>query len=355
MSRQPVILVVDDSAFNRRTLTKILEDAMPECRVVTARDGEEALQKVDSEDPAVITLDLEMPRMDGFTFLRVLMNQKPRPVIVVSAKNDERSLLKALELGALDYLAKPMQQATMRLHEISEEYVQKIRMALSMERHALERRSQIMLRRVQATAGAVPKVAPSGWEVSRIVLIGASTGGPAALQTLLTQITPRKNMAIVVAQHMPENFTGVFAARLNTLLPFEVKEGTSVEMLAANTVYIARGGRNIAVTNQNDKVFLASLRPPPTTRFVPSVDHLFETAALNFPRRMLGVILTGMGSDGVAGARALRSRNVPVLVESEKTAVVFGMPKAAIDAGVATGVFSLDTLAGEINDWLGAI
>jgi two-component system chemotaxis response regulator CheB len=350
-----VVMIVDDSAYNRRTFKKILEQEFDAIEVITARDGEEGLRLLENNNPDVITLDLEMPRMDGFTFLRFVMSQKPRPVIVVSAKQDEKSLLKALELGALDYISKPTQHASERLNEIASEYIEKIRLALSLEAHTVERRAKIMALQARSLLKNTPKIERSFSEVTRLVLIGASTGGPAAVQTVLSQLTPRRNVAICVVQHMPVEYTKAFAARLDNALPFEVKEVSTVEQVTGNTVFVAKGGKNMVITQQNDSVMLASVRARSTCKFVPSVDELFQSAYENFRRKMVGVVLTGMGNDGAKGAQRLRQRNLPVLVESEKTAIVYGMPKAVVDAGSASSILSLDEIGSEINKLLDEI
>lgn len=348
---QKRILVVDDSAYNRRTIMGILAEAFPDCIIETARDGGEGLQKLREFRPTAITLDLEMPRMDGFTFLRLSMAHQPTPTIVVSAKNDERSLIKALELGALDFISKPTQFASTRLHDISAELVEKMGIALDLEIDAVRRRVEILQERMHNYQPVAEKKITAGDYVSRLILIGASTGGPAAIFSILSQLRPAPHMAIVIAQHMPAGFTAAFADRLKKSLALDVREVTAREPLLSSTVYIAKGGRDMIFSRENDQLFLTSIRPGGNARFVPSIDKLFVSAAENFNRRTLGVILTGMGNDGTNGCKALKSRGYQIIVESEKTAVVFGMPNSVLDSGIGATAVALEEIPEAIAKW----
>ncbi len=326
ITREPVkVLVVDDSAHNRRLLTDLLESS-PDVKVVgTAIDGNEGLRQVMALHPDVVTLDLEMPRLGGYSFLRLLKSTAPTPVIVISSYAHKTDVFKALELGAFDFIAKPSKPTP--------EVLEKLRKDLHEKVHAarLVRPEMVQVRR--------PKVLPL--EPSFVVGIGASTGGPPAVQRLLESLAPEPSMSLLVCQHMPKQFTRAFAERLDRLGPFSVREAQDGDILAPGHVFIAPGGRQLVVYRQNGQYVLGT--PPPTMqdKHAPSVDRLFLSLAEVFGSRTVGVVLTGMGSDGAAGAKAIRRAGGEVWAESEETAVIYGMPQEAVATGAVSRVLPL--------------
>ncbi len=345
------VLVVDDSAFNRRTITKMLE-AVPGVDVIGyAMDGEEGLRKVFDLKPDLVTLDLEMPRMDGFTFLRIVMQNRPTPVIVVSARSEDENVFRALEFGAVEFVAKPSDRITPDLVNIREDLVRKVLAAARTDMGKV-------LRRASGSAPAPPRREPVPEKPRRssrpavdgieMVVIGASTGGPPALQTVLTGLDRSVPSAFAIAQHMPPGFTRAFAERLNRFCDLEVLEAQNGDLVLPGRVLIAPGGRNLALRRRGERVVAHILEPEPQHRYVPSVDVLFDSAGEVFGSRLLGVVLTGMGNDGARGVLAVKERGGQVIAEAEETSVVFGMPKEAIATGKVDQVLPLPEISGGI-------
>ena len=325
---EPVkVLVVDDSAQNRRLLTELLESS-PDVKVVgTASDGNEGLRQVLALHPDVVTLDLEMPRLGGYSFLRVLKSTAPTPVIVISSYAHKTDVFKALELGAFDFIAKPARLAPDVLEKLRKELQEKVhaaRLVRPAEPPKPIRRTKVM-----------------PLEPSFVVGIGASTGGPPAVQRLLEALAPEPSMCLLVCQHMPRQFTRAFAERLDKLGPFSVREAQEGDLLTPGHVFIAPGGRQLVVYRQNGQCVLGT--PPPTMqdKHAPSVDRLFMSLAEVFGSRTVGVVLTGMGSDGALGAKAIQKAGGEVWAESEQTAVIYGMPQEAVATGAVSRVLPL--------------
>ena len=329
-------LVIDDSAYNRVTLTRMLE-ADPRIRVVaTAVNGEDGIKQVMKHRPDVITLDLEMPIMDGFAFLRWLMVNLPTAVIAVSSRASDRSVFKALELGALDFIAKPGGRVSPRLEEIQKDLVAKVMQVVELRMENLRKRVQEEA--PHADSGApVAEVCPKGIE---LVAIGCSTGGPPALQHLF-QSLPVLPVPFIVAQHMPPAFTRLFAERVNKLTKYEVKEASDGEMLVPGSVYIAPGGQQSEVRRIPEglqvRVFPAGI----SDLYAPSVDRLFRTASEACRERMIAVIMTGMGDDGSEAIRDVHERGGRTIAESSESAIIFGMPAEAIRTGAVDEVLPL--------------
>ena len=335
-------LVADDSAAGREALVGILREGGLEV-VGWSRDGEEALRDSLRLEPDVVLLDLQMPRMDGFTFLRLLMAQRPTPVIVVSSRAGKADVFKCLELGALDFVAKP---------ETGEE-LGPFREAL------LEKCATIRSLRIE-NLGAQPeppRVTPAparpAIEPQRVAVIGASTGGPRALQRLLASFAHDLPLGVLVAQHMPARFTRAFAERLGRASRFAVAEAQDGDLVAAGRVLVAPGGSHLEVRRDRGAlvaVLAAGERGGPGPgRYVPSVDRLFASAARELGARVCGVVLTGMGNDGRAGAEAIRAAGGLVLAESEDTAVVYGMPRSAAASGSVDEVLGLTEIAARLE------
>jgi two-component system, chemotaxis family, protein-glutamate methylesterase/glutaminase len=331
-------LVVDDSILSLGELTRMLEDGGIEV-VGEARHGEEALQRVEALRPDVIVLDLQMPRMDGFTFLRLLMARRPTPVIVLSSLARQGEVFKALELGALDFVPKPAQGSLAPVREALLAQCDAVR-ALRLTNLA----GHPVLERDTAELPRVPE--PRG-----LVVVGASTGGPRAVQELLLRLPGDLPVGILVAQHMPEKFTRAFAERLCRTTTHTVSEAADGDLVVAGRVLVAPGGRHLEVRREATvggflKVTLAGPEASGySARHCPSVDRLFASAALAMPRRVCAVVLTGMGADGRDGAREVKAAGGLVLAESAESAVVYGMPAAAQAAGAVDEVLSLPAIA----------
>jgi two-component system chemotaxis response regulator CheB len=345
------VVVVDDSAYNRRTITKLLEE-LPEVEVAGyATDGEEGIRRVIDLKPDLVTLDLEMPRMDGFTFLRILMNTCPTPVIVISAQSADERVFKALELGAVDFVAKPTNPISEELLKIRENLHDKVRSVFNLtmarvrlrESSAAEAGSSERKRRM-VTLRALPNGRPR----AEVVAIGASTGGPPALQKILNELPENLPFAVVVAQHMPGGFTKAFAERLNRSVAFEVKEAHHGDRVESGRVLIAPGGKNMTFQISEGNVVVCLEDPRPEDRFIPSVNSLFASLAPLYGRRLLALVLTGMGDDGRRGVKVVKDAGGQVLAEAEESAVVFGMPREAIATGLVDRVSHLDLMAREI-------
>ncbi len=341
------VVVVDDSAFSRRTITKMLESIRGIKVVGYATNGEEGIQKVIALKPDLITLDLEMPKMDGFTFLRILTSRFSIPVIVISALSGADKVFKALELGALDFVAKPSSAASPDLLLIHDDLQQKV---LQIINHKPE---NIRLNRPQQDNNAIGVANPvERKDISAsafdVVAIGSSTGGPPALQTIFSSFEQVFPFAIVVAQHMPPGFTKAFAERLNRSSPFEVKEAADGDEVIPGRILISPGGMNMVFELVGGRVIARVVPPSSSDRYVPSVDVMLESCASIYRNRMMAVILTGMGNDGSKGVRAVHKQGGYVIAESDESSVVFGMPREAIATGVVDRVVTLDRVSREI-------
>jgi two-component system chemotaxis response regulator CheB len=325
-ARNPVkVLVIDDSAQNRRTLTEMLESA-PDVQVLgRAADGEEGLRRVVELRPDVVTLDLEMPRLGGYTFLRLLKATAPTPVIVISSYAHKSDVFKALELGAFDFIAKPPRGTPEELANLRSELLEKVRAA----------------RHVRADNRHTPGARAATAELPFVVAVGASTGGPPAVQRLLEALAVEPTPCILVCQHMPSQFTRAFAERLDRIGPFTVTEACEGDALSSGHVYIAPGGRHMMVVERGGRLELHTPGPIGGDRYAPSVDRLFSSVARTLGSRALAVVLTGMGSDGAAGVREVHAAGGEVWAEAEETAVVFGMPQEAIATGGVKRVLAL--------------
>jgi two-component system chemotaxis response regulator CheB len=336
-------LVIDDSAYNRVTLTRMLETESRIKVVATAVNGEDGIKQVMKHRPDVITLDLEMPIMDGFAFLRWLMVNLPTAVIAVSSRASDRSVFKALELGALDFIAKPGGRVSPRLEEIQKDLVGKVLQIVEVRMDNLRKRVQ---EAVEQPAPVKPaEVSPRGIE---LVTIGCSTGGPPALQHLF-QAMPVLPVPFVVAQHMPSTFTRLFAERVNKLSGFEVREGSDGELLVPGTVYISPGGMVSEVRRINEGLQLRVFAASPGDLYAPSVDRLLRSASKACRERMVAVIMTGMGDDGAEAMREVREQGGKTIAESADTAIIFGMPAEAIKTGAVDQILALDLIPGAIE------
>jgi two-component system chemotaxis response regulator CheB len=331
------VLIVDDSAFNRRSIAEILSSS-PTIEIVgRAADGEEALRMASSLKPDVITLDLEMPKMDGFTFLRILMSRTPVSVIVISSYSQKENVFKALELGALDFVAKPDRYIDPELRSVREELLRKVELARSVRVTVPTRREPILSNATAKSATGAPP--------DKVVAIAASTGGPSALLELFSRLPLKYAHSIVVAQHMPESFTRTFAERLDRRSPLSVSEAKDGDILEAGTAFVCPG-RQCMELETVARGMRIRLRPPePEDRYVPSADAMLQSVARVAGNRSVGVVLTGMGDDGARGAKSIVDAGGTVVVESEATAVVYGMPGAVVRSKLASRSLPLPDLA----------
>jgi two-component system chemotaxis response regulator CheB len=330
------VLVIDDSPFSRRTLTRILESS-PCVRVVGfARDGREALRKTLELQPDLVTLDLEMPRMDGFTFLRLVMAQKPTPVLVVSGRARSQDVFQALELGAVDFVAKPASRATPELEVIREELLRKVHALRDLRIHPT--REELVLS---------PETPSADLRVPgprRLVVLGASTGGPTALMRILGAFPEPAPFPILVSQHMPEGFTAGFADRIDRRTAFSAGEARCGDRLVPGRVLVAPGGRHLELESCGSEIRVSVVPRRAADAYAPSIDRMFESAAKHFGSELLAVLLTGMGDDGARGVTAVKESGGGVVAESEESAVVFGMPQQAIRTGCVDFVLPLASI-----------
>lgn len=345
------LLVVDDSAYNRRNIADVFA-TYPEVEVVgKAADGEEALRLATLLKPDVITLDLEMPRMDGFTFLRILMSRQPTPVIVVSSYSQKENVFKALELGALDFVAKPTAQIAPDATDLRDQIREKVLLVRQLRASfapgapvsrrppsmsSFDQRSLSEPGSSRATVYIPPK---------QVVAIASSTGGPSALLEIFGKIPPTTTAGFVVAQHMPDKFTRTFAERLDRKGSVRTSEGQDGDRLGKSTGFVCPGRQCMEVHQNGVELKVSIGAPRPEDRYVPSADRLLKSVAVAAGPRAIGVILTGMGDDGVEGARAIRDAGGIVVAEAQETAVVYGMPGAAVRAGIPHKVLPLPQIA----------
>jgi two-component system chemotaxis response regulator CheB len=341
MSERVRVLVVDDSALMRKLIPAILARD-PSIEVVgTAMDGAFALKKIEELRPDVVTLDLEMPRMDGMETLRLIMQRAPLPVILFSTHSKEGaySTFKALALGAIDFVAKPKDAAAGHLDVIADQLIEKIKAA---KRAGRSKPAAPVIADVPPPKKASRAALPP----SRIIAIGISTGGPNALQFLLSHIPAEFPASIVVVQHMPEGFTEMFARRLDECCAIDVQEAKSGDLLVAGRALICPGNRHIMVRRmpRGDMAVLSD--GPAVHGHRPSADVLFHSVAQEFGLTAVGVIMTGMGEDGAEGLGAIKSAGGMTLAQSEDTCVVSSMPHAAIQKGHVAKIVPLDGLGG---------
>jgi two-component system chemotaxis response regulator CheB len=330
---------VDDSAYTRKTIKQILSRS-PFIEVVgIAGDGEEALEKVKELHPDVVTLDLMMPGLDGLGFLTKQMASYPLPVVVVSTASDQHNLvLKALEAGAVDFVHKPSMLATETIFEIGDELIEKVKTAATVR---LKRCEPAPLVKDVATSEQV-----RGTGTVDVVVIGISTGGPQGLKYLIPQLAENFPVPIAIVLHIPVGYTEMYAAKLDGLSRLNVMEAKEGDPVRAGVVLIAAAGRHLTFRRNADHSVAAHLDARPfDTLHKPSVDVLFESAAEIFRDRTLGIVMTGMGSDGRQGASWIKAQGGLIYTEAEETCVVYGMPAAVVEAGLSDRSIPLDRLS----------
>lgn len=339
------VLIVEDSVFTRRALVSMVESDPGFEVVATAADGEEAIRLALRHRSDLIVLDLDLPRVGGLGFLRWIMHHQPVPVLVVTGARSGREVFRALEIGAVDFLLKPSAQASEELLEMRQDLLYKL--------HVLEslpgaKRKQVK-RRLKPQAGRKPARArrprAESGEEPPLVVIGASTGGPPAVQHILSALPAQWPGAIVVAQHMPALFTEIFAQRMNRAVGIEVSEAREGDEVKPGHCLVLPGGQQGWLEKRGDKMIVRLRSQRQEERYMPSVNLLFTSAAIVAARRVAAVVLTGMGDDGVEGICRVHQAGGLTVAEDQRSAVVFGMPGEAIRTGCVNEVLPLDGIA----------
>ena len=352
MSKTIRVLVVDDSRYMRYVLTEMF-NSQPDMEVVgAAQDGIEALEIVKREKPDVISLDIEMPRMNGLTFLEKLMPEQPTPVVMFSAytKKGSKHTIKALELGAVDFVSKPLGRIALTLANVRSELIEKVRTAASISRWKLKRNVEVQS---SSSGDAQPRSsqpdmsnpADVGRELKKIIVIGCSTGGPNALVKVLSNIPADLQAGFIVVQHMPAGFTRELAERLDRLSKLTVKEAQEGDRVRTGLVLIAPGDYHLQVGRRG---VIHLFKGPMVCGVRPSANITMESVARVFKNRSMAVVLTGMGEDGVQGAGYIKDIGGSTIAEHESTCIVYGMPAALIQTGKADMVLPLDDIPAAI-------
>jgi len=330
------VLIVDDSAYVRKTVRQILTRS-PFIEVVgAARDGREALELVEELQPDVVTCDLNMPEMDGLTFVREQMARRPLPIVIMSiASESGEQALAAIDAGAMGFVQKPTALATDKLLDVSSELIEMVKAAAA---------APPRLQTPVADPVVVPAARPGAGRID-VAVIGASTGGPQALKFLLSHIPADFPVPIGIVLHMPVGYTALFAQRLDESSPLRVIEAGEGQDVVAGTVYLAPAGRHLLFRRVSpDRVTTHLSVRPLDTPHRPAVDVLFQSAAEAYGGRVLGTVLTGMGSDGRAGSAWIKAQGGRVITETEASCVVYGMPRTVVEAGLSDGSYPLELM-----------
>ncbi|CAM3749980.1 protein-glutamate methylesterase/protein-glutamine glutaminase [Alkalicoccus chagannorensis] len=342
------VLVVDDSAFMRKMVTEMLRSDDAVDVVDQARNGAEAVKKAEIHKPDVITMDVEMPVMSGLEALRLIMEHHPSKVIMLSSvtKQGAEAAIKAMEYGAFDFISKPSGSISLDINKVEKQLLALVHEAAA-----------IPVVKMTPSIGKKEEKLPLSRETKEsqtgtIVAVGTSTGGPKALQKLLTKLPSSFPYPILIVQHMPKGFTKSLSERLDQLSAIHVKEAEDGEIARAGTAYIAPGGRHLTVRKTGTSAALRLTEDPPVRGHRPSVDVMFNSLAEQGCKRVIAMVMTGMGSDGTEGIKTLKHQgNTIVITETEKTSVVYGMPKAAWQTGLADSRADLEDLARVLLDY----
>jgi two-component system, chemotaxis family, protein-glutamate methylesterase/glutaminase len=350
LGRKIRVLIVDDSAVVRQTLAELLSGDPAIDVIGTAADPFAAAEKIESEVPDVITLDIEMPKMDGLTFLQKIMSQRPMPVVICSslAIEGSESALKALDYGAVEIITKPklgtksfLEESRIRICDaVKAAYLTTVKKKLSVENIIQPKLSaDVVITKVNSHAMVET--------TEKVVVVGASTGGTEALKTFLESL-PLDSPAIVIVQHMPENFTSAFARRLDGICKISVKEAEDGDNLLRGRALIAPGNHHLLLKRSGARYFVEIKEGPLVSRHRPSVDVLFRSAARYAGKNAVAVIMTGMGDDGAKGMFELKEAGAFTIAQDEKTCIVFGMPHEAIKLGGIDKILPLENIAGTV-------
>lgn len=345
------VIVIDDSAFMRKSLSMLLESD-PEIEVIaTARDGREGIEKITQLKPDLVTLDMEMPRMDGLTALKIIMKDTPLPVLIVSSltSKDSETTLEALSLGAVDFIPKNISTGSLNIVNVKNEIIFKVK-RICKSQYVQSRfngcnfkqlRKNILIeektRDIYSSSGQLK-------EQFGAVVIGVSTGGPYALLQIIPELPADFPVGIVIVQHMPPHFTNSLAERLNKLSKIEVAEAKNGDKFCPGKAFVAPGGLHLTFAKSNNNIYCQVSNEETQSIYKPSVDLTMKSAVNVFDRPLLGVIMTGMGKDGINGLKLIKKNNGAVIAQNEETCVVYGMPKEAINAGIADVVVPLEEI-----------
>ena len=337
------VLVVDDSALMRQFISDILKSDSAIDVIGSAKDGAEAVKTVKAMKPDVVTMDVEMPVMDGLQALSTIMRECPVPVVMLSALTQEaaETTMKALAYGAVDFIGKPSGSISLNIRELSDEIIGKVKAASVAALRTGVRAAPLRVNPVIADRPRITAALPLRVE---LVAIASSTGGPMALSDLLPKLPKNLPVPVVITQHMPKEFTGSFARRLNEASKIEVVEGFDGLTLKAGRAVIAPGGKHLVFKRRAGSTVCELSDAPPVLSVKPAANIMFQSAADEYGGNVLCVILTGMGRDGTDGAVILKRKGAYVIAESQKTCVVYGMPKAAVEAGIVDEVLALDDI-----------
>ena len=348
------VLVIDDSAFMRKAVSTMIESDPAIKVIAVARDGEEGIKLVKHLKPDIITLDIEMPRMGGLEALQHIMAEYPTPVIIVSSLSEEGAnvTLEAMDMGAVDFIPKNLTNAAIDVMKIQNELIEKIKTFAGMRLSRLKPKKsgeQEVVQHLSIPKGHIPSGARERILKTAVVAIGTSTGGPKALQYVLPRFPVNFPVAILVVQHMPKAFTGPFAERLDKACQIHVKEAEDGEPVRAGVAYIAPGDLHAKVVRRKStEVSIELTNEPAALLYRPSVTVMMNSVADVYPGRSVAVMMTGMGSDGLEGMRAIKEKHGRTIAQNEASCVVYGMPKSVVDAGIVDKVVSLERISGEV-------
>lgn len=342
------VLIVDDSAFMRKSLSMMLESD-PEIKVAaTARNGSEALEKIQEHKPDIVTLDIEMPVMDGLTALEKIMKDMPLPVLMVSSLTTEgaKATLDAMNLGAVDFIPKQLSYVSLDIVKIKDELIQKVKLIVR-NRSLRQRLERIKSGGVQTAP--VKKSTNLGnlkrpIEEMAALVVGVSTGGPNALLKIIPQLPASFPLGVAVVQHMPPHFTKSMAERLNSISNLHIKEAEEGDYIERGVVLIAPGGKQMTFKKNGVKITANISVEPQNTLYKPSADIMIASAADVYKRPLLGLILTGMGKDGLEGLKLVKQKKGYIIAQDEESCIVYGMPKAVVDEGISDAVLSLEEI-----------
>jgi two-component system chemotaxis response regulator CheB len=345
-SSRPRVLVVDDSAFMRRLASQIIEGSGEFTVIGTARNGVDALKQIHALDPDLVTLDVDMPELDGLNTLGYIMSEVPRPVVMLSAGTTgggQAAALRALELGAVDFVRKPSGPISLDLRDVTEQLLTALRAAMQTNLAALRMMPRIV-------ADDDDDAVESFEGATNVVVVASSTGGPRALTAVLPRLPRSLPAAVLVVQHMPSGFTKSLAQRLNGISPLVIDEAEDGEPIVHGRVYVAPGGQHMSVCETPTGPRIALSCEPAVWGVRPAADVLFRSAATVFGVSTVGVVLTGMGRDGAEGVRAILAAGGRAIAQDRETSTIFSMPNAAIEIGRAKIVRPLMSIGSEICD-----
>ena len=350
------VLVVDDSAFMRKVISDLINTSNRLEVIGTAKNGQDAIEKIKSLKPDVVTLDVEMPVMDGISALEVIMKEMPMPVLMLSSvtKEGAEATIKSLELGAIDFITKPSSIFKVNTEDMKKELIEKILLVSNIKHR--KARPQLIRPKITQTSVSEKLKASSrgGSSIDKIIAIGTSTGGPRALQSVIPNIPGDINASVIIVQHMPAGFTKSLADRMDAMSQLSVKEAEDGELLKAGCAYIAPGDRHLRVIKSGKDYRIKLDQGELVSGHRPSVDAMMYSIADMGIQNVIGVIMTGMGSDGARGLENVKQMNKGyIIAQDEESCVVYGMPKSTVELGVVDKIVPLESIANEIIKAMG--